>query len=56
MAAKTALDHPELADRVREKYRRRLLKLVDALNKTGFQAKMPGGSYFLYVRAPQGLQ
>jgi LL-diaminopimelate aminotransferase len=53
-AAKTALDHPELADRVREKYRRRLLKLVDALNKTGFQARMPGGSYFLYVRAPKG--
>jgi LL-diaminopimelate aminotransferase len=54
MAAKTALDHPELADRVREKYRRRLTKLVDALNKCGFQAKMPGGSYFLYVRAPKG--
>ena len=23
------------------------------LNKVGFKAKMPGGSYFLYVRAPK---
>ena len=54
LAAKAALDHPELADRTREKYRRRLFKLVDALKKVGFQAHMPGGSYFLYVRAPKG--
>jgi LL-diaminopimelate aminotransferase len=53
-AAKAALDHPEIADAVREKYRRRLKKLVDALNAVGFQARMPGGSYFLYVRAPKG--
>ncbi len=52
LAAKAALDHPEIADRTREKYRRRLQKLVKALNAVGFQAKMPGGSYFLYVRAP----
>jgi LL-diaminopimelate aminotransferase len=53
-AAKTALEHPEIADRVREKYRRRLQKLVAALVQVGFQAKMPSGTYFLYVRAPQG--
>ena len=29
-------------------------KLVAALNQVGFQAKMPGGTYFLYVRAPKG--
>jgi LL-diaminopimelate aminotransferase len=52
-AAKMALDHPELGDRTREKYRRRLKKLVEAMNKVGFQAKMPGGTYFLYVRAPK---
>ena len=51
-AAKTALDHPEIADATREKYRRRLHKLVAALNRVGFQAKMPSGTYFLYVRAP----
>jgi LL-diaminopimelate aminotransferase len=51
-AAKAALDHPEIGDATREKYRRRLHKLVAALNMVGFQAKMPSGSYFLYVRAP----
>jgi LL-diaminopimelate aminotransferase len=53
-AARAALEHPEIGDRTWEKYRRRLLKLVAALNKVGFQAKMPGGTYFVYVRAPKG--
>ncbi len=53
-AAKAALDHPELGDRIRAKYHRRLKKLVEAMNKVGFQAKMPGGTYFLYVKAPKG--
>src|SRR5438874_18185 len=52
-AARAALEHPELADRTREKYRRRLQKLVAALNKVGFKASMPGGTYFLYTRAPR---
>lgn len=53
-AAAEALRHPDIADRVREKYRRRLQKLVAALQKVGFQAKMPSGTYFLYVPAPKG--
>jgi LL-diaminopimelate aminotransferase len=53
-AARVALEHPEIADRIREKYRRRLHKLVTALSQVGFRASMPGGTYFLYVRAPQG--
>jgi LL-diaminopimelate aminotransferase len=52
-AAKVALEHPEIGDRTREKYRRRLQKLVAALGKVGFHAKMPRGTYFLYVRAPK---
>jgi LL-diaminopimelate aminotransferase len=52
-AARAALEHPEIADRVREKYRRRLQKLVACLSRVGFRAKMPGGSYFLYVQAPR---
>jgi len=51
-AAAEALRHPEIPDQIREKYRRRLQKLVAALGKAGFQAKMPGGSYFLYAKAP----
>jgi LL-diaminopimelate aminotransferase len=53
-AARAALEHPELADRIRAKYQRRLQKLVAALNQVGFAAKMPGGSYFLYVKSPRG--
>jgi LL-diaminopimelate aminotransferase len=53
-AARAALEHPEIGDHTREKYRRRLRKLVTALNQVGFKAKMPGGTYFLYVRAPKG--
>jgi LL-diaminopimelate aminotransferase len=53
-AATAALEHPEIGDRIREKYRRRLHKLVAALNRVGFTAKMPGGTYFLYVKAPTG--
>src|SRR5437868_6841449 len=52
-AARVALEHPEIAERTRAKYRRRLQKLVAALTTVGFNAKMPGGSYFLYVRAPR---
>jgi LL-diaminopimelate aminotransferase len=55
-AARAALEHPEIADRIREKYRRRLQKLVTALTSVGFQAKMPGGTYFLYVRAPRACR
>src|SRR5207244_7966979 len=53
-AAAAALDHPEIGDRTRAKYRRRLQKLVAVLGKVGFQARLPGGTYSLYVRAPKG--
>src|SRR5216683_357652 len=52
-AARAALEHPEIGDRIREKYRRRLQKLVAALKQVGFQATMPNGTYFLYARAPK---
>jgi LL-diaminopimelate aminotransferase len=51
-AAAEAMRHQEISDAVREKYRRRLKKLVDALNQVGFKARMPGGTYFLYANAP----
>jgi LL-diaminopimelate aminotransferase len=53
-AARAALEHPHIADDIREKYRQRLQKLVAALRQVGFQAKMPSGTYFLYARAPKG--
>jgi LL-diaminopimelate aminotransferase len=51
-AAAQALSTPAIAEAVRVKYRRRLAKLVAALTQVGFAAAMPGGTYFLYVKAP----
>jgi len=55
-AAVKALADPSLPARIRAKYERRLEKLVAALRGVGFNAQMPGGTYFLYVRAPRGVQ
>ncbi|MCL2305469.1 MAG: LL-diaminopimelate aminotransferase [Planctomycetaceae bacterium] len=55
-AAVVALDNDEILNETRRKYRRRLEKLVDTLNELGFQCEMPGGTYFLYVKAPQGVE
>ncbi|MEY4566912.1 MAG: LL-diaminopimelate aminotransferase [Planctomycetota bacterium] len=55
-AAAAALSDPTIPLAIREKYRRRLSKLVAALKKCGFQCEMPGGSYFLYTRAPKASQ
>jgi LL-diaminopimelate aminotransferase len=53
-AAKAALELPDIAEATRAKYLRRLEKLVAALGQVGFDARMPSGTYFLYVRAPRG--
>lgn len=54
-AAITGLDDPEIPNRIRNKYRRRLEKLVATLRQCGFQCDVPGGSYFLYTQAPKGI-
>jgi LL-diaminopimelate aminotransferase len=51
-----ALNHPEISREILEKYRRRLTMMVEALNSVGFNAKLPGGSFFLYVKAPKGIE
>ncbi len=53
-AAAAALGDPEIPRRVREKYRRRLEKLVGVLRAVGFDCEMPGGTYFLYTKSPTG--
>ena len=53
-AAAVALDTPEIPVQVKEKYERRLKKLVETLRSVGFEATMPEGTYFLYTRAPKG--
>jgi LL-diaminopimelate aminotransferase len=48
-----ALNHPDITVKIRGKYKRRLRLMVDALNDAGFDARMPGGSFYLYVKAPK---
>ncbi len=55
-AAAAALDDPEIPLQTREKYHRRLKKLVDVLDRLGFNCRMPGGSYFLYMPSPRGVK
>ena len=55
-AAAAALDETSIPQQVREKYRRRLTKLVATLKSCGFQCEMPGGSYFLYTKSPVGTE
>ena len=54
-AGVVALEDADILRRVRAKYERRLTKLVTALRDLGFAARMPGGTYFLYMAAPKGV-
>jgi LL-diaminopimelate aminotransferase len=53
-AGAAALADPTIPRHVREKYRRRLEKLVGVLRAVGFECDMPGGTYFLYTKSPKG--
>lgn len=55
-AAAFALGHPEITERIAERYSRRLNLLVSALNDLGFTARKPAGSFYCYVRAPTGTR
>ncbi len=55
-AAAAALDDDTIPVRTRDKYRRRMHKLVDTLTACGFQCSMPGGSFFLYTPSPAGVE
>lgn len=53
-AACTGIADQHLADEIREHYRRRLEKMTACLQGAGFRAAMPGGTFFLYTKAPVG--
>jgi LL-diaminopimelate aminotransferase len=55
-AAVAGLDDASIPGRTRDKYRRRLEKLVAMLRRCGFTCEMPGGTYFLYTPAPKGIE
>jgi len=54
--AMTAANHVllKLADRINRHYQRRLRKMVKCLRASGFAARLPGGTFYLYVPAPCG--
>jgi LL-diaminopimelate aminotransferase len=47
------LEHPEITEKIAAKYSRRMDSLVSLLQKSGFKARKPKGSFFLYVKAPR---
>ncbi len=48
-----ALDHPEITDEIRAKYERRLRAMSSVLAEMGFNARMPAGTFYLYVKMPK---
>jgi LL-diaminopimelate aminotransferase len=52
-AAAWCFDHPEITEKIAAKYSRRMSGLVEVLQKSGFKAVKPKGSFFLYVPAPK---
>ncbi|MCK9152028.1 LL-diaminopimelate aminotransferase [Methanobacterium alcaliphilum] len=50
------LKHPEITEKTRTKYERRLTKMVDILKEAGFKAKMPGGTFYLYIKTPEATK
>ena len=51
-AAASGFDHPEITEQIAAKYSRRMSGLVEVLGRSGFGARKPKGSFFLYVKAP----
>lgn len=53
-AACSGIADQSLADGIRDHYERRLRRIVEVLCQVGFDATMPGGTFFLYTKAPKG--
>lgn len=53
-AAVVALGDQRHVDRQRERYRHRLETMIGILDGLGVAASMPGGGFYLWVRAPEG--
>ena len=51
-----ALDHPEITGEITAKYERRLRAMSSVLAEIGFSARMPAGTFYLYVRMPKGVR
>lgn len=51
-----ALSTPSITEKTVAKYSRRHNLLVKALSDVGFSVKKPKGSFYLYTRAPKGIE
>ena len=49
------LENPQITEITAAKYERRHRMLVELLREFGFDAKMPRGTFYLYVKAPKGV-
>lgn len=56
LAGVYALAHPELTEKMNQIYLRRQKKLCKLLQELGFDAKVSRGTFYLYVKAPCGLE
>jgi len=54
VAACAGIADVTISEEIREHYRARLERMADALRAVGFDAAMPGGTFFMYVPAPTG--
>ena len=52
-AACAGIADKQVAEAIRHHYEKRLKVLVDVLCGAGFKARMPGGTFYLYVPAPK---
>jgi LL-diaminopimelate aminotransferase len=50
-----ALEHPEITERIRVKYERRMNLLARTLREIGFDAEPSKGTFYCYVEMPKGL-
>lgn len=53
-AACAGIADESLAEEIRVHYEQRLRRMVEILLDAGFDARMPGGTFYLYVKAPKG--
>ncbi len=53
-AACAGIADESLAEGIRVHYETRLRRMVEVLREVGFDATMPGGTFFLYTKAPKG--
>jgi LL-diaminopimelate aminotransferase len=53
-AACAGIADESLAEGIRVHYETRLRRIVEVLLEAGFDATMPGGTFFLYTKAPKG--